>query len=359
MFRSSTSSSDPPLRWRRVVLIALMVVLAAEGFFRIPMIEAAIGPPSIYYLPEVQERLDALHAVQAEHGDIDVLFVGSSVARTNLSPLVFDTAMASAGDDVVSFTAGLGGMQLDPGRFYLERLWLEETQPDVVVQVVRYGDLAEADSVDGFYPFDGGKYEQLWLSESPMVPVQGVTLGLSRLVQYAGLLTGVLVRPDSALVLDAVEIDERGFSGSSRRLVEDQRPIGEIPGGDIVEQGHRGPVDSAVFDSGLDVLAETNALVRQHGAQYVLVVMPEHGDMFLPHPQGMERLEFYVNELRTFALEHDVPFFDLTKTDLDTLQDDSLWANYIYLTSPAAEELTRRLAAAFVADEATRRMLVR
>jgi hypothetical protein len=294
--------------------------------------------------------------VRATHGEVNLLFVGSSVARSNISPLVFDAELAAAGYDVVSFTGGLGGMRLDPARLYLERLWLEEVQPDVVIQAVRYEVLAEVVPVETFGPFDGGKYEQLWLSDSPLAQVEETALRLSRLIQYSGLLTGVLARPDSALVLDAVAIDERGFTGALGKLVGDRRPITEIPGGDAAAHGYEVPLDEA-FGAGFEALSETIALVRESGAEYVLLNMPEHRDRFGPQPQGEERYQRYVNALAAFAAEQGVPFVDLTAGDVNAFDDDVLWANYIYFTAEAAEALTRRLAAAFMGDEAITRLL--
>lgn len=353
MLRSSTSSSDPPARWRKVALVALLVIVAAEAILRLPLVESAIGPPSIYYQPEVQERLEALAAVEAERGEVDVLFVGSSVARSNISPLVFDAELAAAGYDVVSFTGGLGGMRIDPARLYLERLWLEESVPDVVVQAVRYEFVAESAPVEAFWPFDHGKYEQLWLSDSPLAPVQEAALSRSRLIQYAGLLTGALARPESALVPDAVPIDERGFTGATGKLIGDRRPIVEIPGGDAAVHGYQAPLNDAAFEA----LSETIALVRQSGADYVLLNMPEHRARFGPQPRGQELYLRYVNALAEFAAEQGVPFIDLTGGDVNAFDDDKLWANYIYFTTEAAEALTRLLAATFAGDDATARLL--
>ncbi|MDJ0961378.1 MAG: hypothetical protein QNJ88_12030 [Acidimicrobiia bacterium] len=359
MFRSSTSSSESRRRWRRAGLIALVVVFAAELALRLPGVEAVIGPPDLYYQPGVQERLAALEEVQSNQGGIDVLFVGSSVVRTNISPYEFDATLAADGVELISFNGGLSGMRIDPTRLYLERLWLEVAQPRVVVQTVRYEDVIGAEPAESFEPFAGGRYEPLWLSESPLAPVQEAALDSSRLVQYAGLLTEILVTPESAFGLDGFVIDDRGFNATQRRLDDVRREfaVEQIPGGPAASRGYDGPFDDARSARGFEMLRASIAVAEQSGATYVLVNMPEHGDKFLQHEGGEEKYAAYVDALREFAVAEGVRFVDVTAGDISEYQDDARFADFNHMTPDAARAFTRVLAAAFLDEPELRDVL--
>src|SRR4051812_38172746 len=97
MKRSSISNS----RWRsgprsRAGLTAIAVVallVGVEATLRIPAVEQALPIRTHLHEPGVVVRLQALDRILRRYGRIDVLFVGSSVVRCNISPLVFDESI--------------------------------------------------------------------------------------------------------------------------------------------------------------------------------------------------------------------------------------------------------------------------
>jgi len=360
MFRSSTSSSDRRSPWRRAALIGVGVLLVAEAGLRLPAVEAVVGPPDIFYHPGVTERLEVLDDLQQAGLAVDVLFVGSSVVRTNISPLVFDASVAEADIEVVSFNVGLSALRPDPVLLYLDELWLDAVEPRVVVQAVRYEDLADAVAVDEFEPFDGGRYEQLWLSDSPLARVQEAALSSSRLLQYAGVLTELLALP-GALREEGFEIDERGFNRTERLLSEVRSELSpdDIPGGNAASNGYDLPIDEATFEFGFEVLAATIDRVEAAGATFVLVNMPEHAEKFIGHPDGAARYEHYVGAVRAFADAHDVEFVDLVANGIEEYADDSMFADFNHMTPEAAAALTKRLAASFLENDELRAGLAR
>ena len=162
MSRSSTSSSSPIRVLRRTLVVAVLVVALAKSLLRLPMIESAMGPPDLYYSGDVTVRLDALDEVLAMEGRVDVLFVGSSVVRANIRPREFDRTLAEAGFDVVSFNGRLSAAWAGTVRLYVDGLWLEEVNPGVVVQAIRFEELVNASLSQQAGGGIEGRYESLW-----------------------------------------------------------------------------------------------------------------------------------------------------------------------------------------------------
>ena len=249
MFRSSTSSSKPRrFSLRRAPVIAVGVVVAVEILLRLPGVAGALDEPDVYYQPGVQERLDAVAVVEVAHGRIDVLFVGSSVVRTNIRPHEFDQIVGGVGPPMVSFNGGLSGLTVDASRLYVERLWLDAVRPRILVQGVRYRDLVDAAAAEEFEPFGRSRRESLWLDGSPVAWVQAFLLNHSRLVQHAGLLTEFLVLPEAVFVDDVgFDIDDRGFNATTHRLsdLRADRSPDQIPGGGTAGLGYAEPLSAA------------------------------------------------------------------------------------------------------------------
>jgi len=329
----------------------LAVLLLAEVLLRIPGVASAIGRPDLYYWPGVRDRLDAILVTEQGVGDIDVLFIGSSVVRTNIRPLQFDRALADAGIDVVSFNGGLSGLRVDAVRLYVEEFWLEVLSPQVIFQAVRYKELLHPEPAEEYVRFDQGRYEPLWLSTSPLAPLQRFALDNLRLAQHAGLLTDALVSPDSAFEDEVgFPINSRGWNATVRSLpdLRATMDVVEIPGGSDAVRGFSGPLDVAALDVGLAMLAETIAAIRAAGASYVLVNMPEHGDKFLNAPNGAALYGDYIEILSLFAADQGVLFLDVTEGDASMYQTDEPFSDFHHMTPEGAAELTRLLAEAML-----------
>jgi hypothetical protein len=346
MSLSSTSSSDRRTG-RATGLCAVIVIVLAELLLRVPGINSAIGRPDLYYWAGVDERLEAIEQTEAEAGPIDVLFIGSSVVRTNIRPFVFDEAAADAGVEIVSFNGGLSGLRIDAVRLYAEEFWLDRLAPRVVMQFVRYNELLDPEPVETYRRFDQGRYEPLWVSDTPSARFRALLLDRSRLAQYSGLLTDALADPTEAFEDEiGFAIDSRGWNATQRALVDllDQLDPSEIPGGDVATGGYRNPIDATLFVEGLSMLAETIEAVRAAGAAYVLVNMPEHGDKFLLAPDGEERYAAFVEILRAFATEQGVAFIDVTDGDASTYATVEPFSDFHHMTPNGAEALTKELA---------------
>lgn len=327
------------------VAVALAVLVSAELVLRLPTVEGAIGRPDLYYHFEVQARLERADRVLVEHGRIDVLFVGSSVAHTNISPHVFDEAAEKAGYDLVSFNGGMHSLFVDANRLYLENLWLDTIESQIVVQFVRYEEVVTPRLLEEWGGFDRVLPESLWKSDSPFRSLGLEILERSMLAQHSGLLTAFLASPRTAFRDREPTADDRGWLATQDALAELRATVDvtTIHGGVAGTVGYQEPIDDAVYVDGLNALAATIDDVRKRGMIYVLVNMPEHGDKFGRSSDGAARYDHYLGSLAAFATLHGVEFIDLTDADPGAFADDDLFADFNHMTPAAATDLTLRL----------------
>jgi hypothetical protein len=246
MSPSSTSSSraggaapTKQFSLKRLAPVPLAVGLAlasVEGLLRADAVQHRLPDATHFYDTAIPKRLDALAHVFQRHGRVDVLFVGSSIVRTNISPIDFDRRFGARGaGDLVSFNGGLSGLWPSATAEYVRQFWLEKARPRVVVEGIRFPELrATTFSVDD--RFEKGTVERAWLDGGPLGWLQWRATDSLRLLQYRGVLARRLMefnrgRPgefdDSRWA-----IDSRGFTErlptldvvKARGLVAQEKP---------------------------------------------------------------------------------------------------------------------------------------
>lgn len=347
MNRSSTSSSDS---WKTSLAVALGVLLLLELVVRLPTVEAWLGRPDVHYHPGVAERIEALETTQRDDS-VDVLFVGSSVVRTNIRPLLFDQLVSEAGVRLTSFNGGLSALTVDPARLYVENLWLQEAEPLMVVQAVRYADIVDAVPAAEFEPFTTSRIEPLWIEDSAVSRVEEFFLLRSHLLQRAGLLTELLADPPEAFRSRVgAPIDERGWTATTVTLAERRATttLTDILGGAEGAVGYNHPLSGEALEDGLASLDATIEQVLSSGSTYVLVNMPEHGDKFLNAEDGGTRYQAYLDALRALADKHRVAFIDVTAADAEMFRDDLWFSDFHHMSPVGADRFTRLLASAMI-----------
>src|SRR3954469_12947099 len=169
MSRSSISSSSAPGRFGRgrgwlLTGAAIVALLAAvEGALRIPVLRDALPIRTHLHEPGVVVRLQTLERLLTAEQHVDVLFVGSSIVRCNISPAIFDSLIDEDGQQhLVSFNAGLSGLWPAAVRLYLEDLWLPTARPRVVIQGIRYGELYTSKRARSYASISSGLMESSW-----------------------------------------------------------------------------------------------------------------------------------------------------------------------------------------------------
>lgn len=312
------------------------LLVAAELLLRSPVARTRVLLPTHHYQDGVALRQLALEKVLREEGRLDLLLLGSSVARTNLRPLLLDEVLregrpgAAAEPEIVSFNGGLSGLMPDAVGLYLERFWLPRAQPRMVVQGIRYAELADPRAATDQERLMDGRIEPLWLSDRPADRARASAIERLRLLQYQGWLTAVLDRRRGGR-----EIDARGFTPTGLTL-EAALEAG------LLEPPERYTGEES-FARGLEAIRRTHALSASRGVRYVLLNMPEHPDRY-PREGGEALYRAYLDTLRELARQEGFDFVDPTDGDLRAFDQEGAFSDYHHMTPEGAARLTRAIA---------------
>ena len=330
------------LRLRFPLLVCAGLGLA-ELALRLPAAAALAPAPTIYYDKAVSKRLAALDRVLQAQGRVDVLFIGSSVVRTNVSPLEFDRAIAHvSGLDLISFNGGLSGLWPAGVELYLRDLWLERVRPRLVVQAIRYTELRATEfSVDKHLL--EGIAESHWHGGSMLDRLEWHAIEHVRLLQMRGAMgawlrsyeNGRQGRDNESARWD---IDSRGYTARTPSL-EVLLARGLLGG----EQPYSGTCSPGTCGFGIEALRRTYEACRGAGAAYVLVNMPEHAFRWSAR-DGHATYATYLSTLEDFARRTGFEFVDLSSGNPTLFHDNQEFADFHHMTPAGARRLTRLLA---------------
>lgn len=330
--------------WRVVVslptLLGVAVVLIAEAALHLEPVRSALPESRIFYSNHVESRLEALRGTLREEGRVDVLFVGSSIVRTNFRPLLFDSVAGRHGDrEPVSFNGGLSGLPPSGVHLYLEHFFLPRITPEHVFQGIRYPEVLRSEPATDVPPLRRGVVEPLWMDPSPVNRIGAWAWEHVSLLRHRGVLGRVLrARSRDGPSLRTYPIDSRGWNRRDSTVAE-RVARGAIAPLDI----HPPPERRRALEGGLDHLRRTADLLRARGIEYTLVNVPEHGDRFASE-EAHERYKAYIRTLRTFADERDVGFIDVTDGNPDRYRDDSWYYDGHHMTARGARRFTEEVA---------------
>ena len=305
-----------------------------------PAVRRLLPPRTHYYHPVIAQRLDAIERVRQVHERVDVLFIGSSIVLTNIHALLFDQVLGAGPAGVVSFNAGLPGLWPTSVHLYAEHVLLPAAQPRVVVQGVRYPELAAATHAKNETQVWSGRIEAAWRESGPLARLHAAVVARSYVLQYRGALTKRLQRFRNGRVgaVDPEEDDTYAVRGyTPMGLPASGRAEESEP--DLPNDGTCGAERCAV---GLAALRRTIAAVRAAGAEYVLMNVPEHAARWRG-PGGLERYRHYVAGLRRFAEREGVGFIDPTGGDPFRFEA-APYHDLSHMTAAGARQFTRVLA---------------
>jgi hypothetical protein len=317
----------------------------AELLLRLPQVREWLPTRTHYYDSGVVVRLDAVERVMRTHGRVDVLFVGSSIVRTNIQPLTFDRLIGTdAGSPVTSFNVGLSGLWPTAVHLYVQHVWLSAAQPRVVVQGVRYPELAATTHALGKKQVFSGTIEAAWTDANWITRLRSAATSRILLLQYRGALAATLQRyvngrPGPWIEGDGGhQIDRRGYTP---RMGAASAATHRFAG--TLKSQPRPSCLNGDCSVGFAALARTIEAVRGAGAEYVLLNVPEHGSQWRD-ADGPDRYRDYLRALEAFARQHGILLLDPTEGDPFRFDGEEEFTDPYHMTPAGAERLTAALA---------------
>jgi hypothetical protein len=325
-------------RWGTFAVVVLLVLVSAELALRLPQVRALLPPRTHYYHPVIAQRLDAIERLMSAHGRIDVLFIGSSIVMTNVSPELFDSAVGEERGRVVSFNAGLPGMWPAGVHLYLEHVWLPAARPRMVVQGIRYAELAATTHAKNETQVWTGRVEQAWRESDLLSRQYAAAAEKVYLLQYRGVLNGALERRRDGWVGESHEVD----MGDLPRGYEPRRATFTDIAQWAEDLSNEGSCDANSCEVGFAALRRTIAAVHSAGGIYVLANVPEHM-MRWRGRAAAERYRAYVDTLRTFAASEGVAFVDPSDGSPARFEH-ALYSDFSHMTAQGSRQFTQALA---------------
>jgi hypothetical protein len=335
-----------------LVIIPATMLLVAEFAFRAPAVQRALPQPQLYYDVGVLPRLERMNAL-LQSDTLDVLFVGSSIVRTNIRPLVFDSVVSSRGArKVVSFNGGFSGMLTDPSRLYLENFWLPHVRPSYVALGVRFGELSSERRAEDWEEFKSSRIERQWISDSYMARLNASLLSKVKLLNYQGAFSAWFSDGWSGIREVDFPVDQRGYGPTELTLTQ-ALETGKLRGSGTYSGGFA----PSNFEVGMSALKRSTAAARQRGIQFIIANIPEYCGRYLNAPDGLARYQTYLGILRQVAAEEQVTLIDVTDGDPSTWCDKDLFSDFHHMSPAGARRLSIELGeaiGAMMAPSATR-----
>jgi hypothetical protein len=343
MFHSFISSSErrPRGRWTLFFLIVFAIIGGAEAALRVASLRMLLPPRSHFYHPAIARRLDALEMLLDRRTRVDVLFIGSSIVLSNVDPLFFDEIAGWHGRQIVSFNAGLAGLWPRGVELYARHLWLPTARPRVVVQGIRYAELAATTDAKNETQIWTGRVEPAWRRTDLRTRVYTMPVSHIYLLQYQGVLTRILQQFRTGWI-PPPNPEETDLAYTSRGYRPRDKPRNSSIDTWEVDLPNEGTCNDRPCRIGLDALRRTIRAARMTGSAYILVNVPEHSSRWKTQ-DGARRYAHYVNTMRIFAAEEGVDFVDPTDGDPYRFEH-AAYNDFAHLTADGARLFTRMLA---------------
>ena len=333
------------------VLAVTAVVAVCEGALycrplreRIPLL-----PP--YYVAEVETQAVLAEEVLRETGEIDCLFIGSSVVGHGIRAELFDRELERlTGDRMSSFNGWACALMPSCVEFYLHNFWLKRFRPKVIVQGVRLLYLRSDYTPCEHAALKRGRHERLWLAPSAANGFRVWALNHVMLYRYRGSLRACLRDFNwPPAIGHGVVFDARG--GIAHENTCQAPDAAGLAAADPERwEAHtfiryaRETTDR--YPRGLAALRRVGEWCREQGVVYVLVNMPEHPDRF-DTADGERIYADYLADLRRVAQEVGGELVDVTKGDPCAYGSEDFGPDRIHMNTPGGERFTRALAASF------------
>lgn len=321
---------------------ALLVVLGgAELALRSDFAFETLPVTRNYYTYDVTRRLKNLRTLQRDDGPVDVLFVGSSVMRSDIRPSIVDRRLQQrTGEHFVSFNAGQSKMFPSGAALYLERLWLERMTPRLVVHGVREAELASRQKKP--YYLKHGRIEELWLQDTWGSNLQADLIRDVALLQQQGIMRRTIGRLREGRALHQVEKGEIMANGRGFRAERGTVQAARKRKSKRLWRYRKKPRASR-YKYSLRAIDRMHAACESRGIQYVLLHLPEHPERFQTE-HGPAIWADYKQRVRSLAAERGIPYIDITGGDLRMFANDKYYADYHHMRPAGASRFSIKVA---------------
>jgi hypothetical protein len=325
-------------------LLVLAILIGLELLLHQETVQNVLPSPIPYYDSEVEMRRVALERFLKKYDQPDILFIGSSVVRSDISPVLFDSVYQSITNQTIhSFGGGLSDLDPDPVAFYFNYFWIPKCKPKAIVQTIRYEELSSPFTADNYKPFKNSLIEPLWLKNTWFHKTKIYLIEHIKLFYYSGSLTEFLRYPRWPMNRPIKHpIDSRGWSPMTLEIDKAIKQ-GYLKG----DYRYNNDLAGENCEHNLKALQEIIAYCHQEGIPYVLINIPEHPTRFAPELNGIEKYQTYLEILQKFSQENNIPFIDITNGNPAYYPDNSYFSDYYHLMGSAAKQFTSELAHAY------------
>jgi hypothetical protein len=320
-------------RTRRALAIGAVVV-AVLGVLELTTRALAdhLPEPLVFHSYEAQRKVEQMDAI----GDVDVVFLGTSMANDAAVPSVFSEA---AGGDVTAYNASLSSgipQFMEP---WALQVVLPRLHPKLVVIGLSSGDLTDAGEArtvffDAFRDSPAGRElldRESILDRTDRFLREHLALWAHRAELRDPDAVFAAIRgekPEEDPVTASIDADGHPSFGQDQRF-EDRPPQAGIAGVSVWSPGTR---DAAA-------LRRLVAGVEAEGGRVVFVEMPVTEEYIARHPRGNEDYLQFEQMLSRLAADLGVPLLDL-----DQDRDHSLFSDELHLNTVGAERFSVALA---------------
>ena len=326
----------------------LVLLASTELILRMPAVQRQLPIRTHLHEPGVVVRLQTLNVLKKQFPRVDVLFVGSSIVRCNIRPLLFDTVLARGGHaDVVSFNVGMSGLWPSAVRLYLEELWLREAHPRLVIQGIRFGELLPSPRARKYDAIVEGPVESAWQDPGPLGRLKATAFERVHLLQYRGVWPAWLARYRDGRSAPPEDDELRVFTdprGWTPRL----------PTLDVIlakhlldnEEPNTAVTDARAYQEALEEIRRSARAARRAGARYALVNVPEHAFRWSA-AGGREGYRRYLATMENLADTEGFAFIDVTDGDPTRFSAAAEYSDYHPMSPDGAARFTTLLATEF------------
>lgn len=302
----------------------ISIILLAEFVLRNDFVRDSLPPPKPYYSVNVENRLRKMKKMSQS---IDLIFIGSSIVRTNIRPILFDYMFNNT---VTSFNGGLSGLGPQSTALYLENFYLKHEKPKFVFQGIRLSELIDNDTMKRI---KNSFYEKTWIENTPQHKLQNFLINNFRIAYYHGIVatTAQQFRSPIKKQEKLFKIDSRGFNATERLLTDVKNR------GWIKEDRYNGTVPDPSVHPNFQAILRNAELCQKLGIKFVLINIPEHSSKYKNVPALYSK---YLKTLKEFCIEKGINFVDPTAGDLDHFNDQKLFSDYHHMSPQGATKYT-------------------